>query len=132
MRLSRVHLPLEALSWFGLLGAPIAWTAMHVVGYGLTEASCGPAGSRWSIGVDGWTVALTAVAAATAALAGLAAVAAFFRTRGVKGVGGSEEPPPKGRIHFLAVVGIAISPLFLAIIVMDGLGVVFLADCVQS
>ena len=132
MRSSRVHLPLEALSWFGLLGAPVAWTVTHVLGYGLTEATCDPAGTRWSIALDGWTVALTAVAAAIAALAGLAALVAFRRTREVEGVGGPEEPPPKGRIHFLAVVGIAISPLFLAIIVMDGLGVVLLPSCVQS
>jgi hypothetical protein len=105
---------------------------MHVLGYGLTEAACGPAGARWSIAVDGWTVALTAVAAVIAALAGLAAVAALRRTRGVRGTGGSEEPPPKGRIHFLAVIGIVISPLFFAIIVMDGLGVIFLSNCVQS
>jgi hypothetical protein len=72
------------------------------------------------------------VAAAIAVLAGLSALAVFLRTRDVKGVGGSEEPPPKGRLHFLAVVGMAISPLFLAIILMDGLGVLILPECVQS
>jgi hypothetical protein len=128
MRLSR----LEGMSWFGLLGAPVAWTAMHVLGYGLTEATCSPAGTRWSIALDGWTLALTAVAAATAALAGLAALGAFIGTRNVEGAGGSEEPPPRGRIHFLSVVGMAISPLFLAIILMDGLAVSFLSNCVQS
>jgi hypothetical protein len=132
MNLSRFRPPLEALSWFGLLGAPIAWTAVHVLGYGITEAACGPAGTRWTIAVDGWTVVLTAVATAIAALAGLAALAVFWRTRDVEGAGGSEEPPPKGRIHFLAVVGMAISPLFLAIIVLDGLGVILLSNCVQS
>jgi hypothetical protein len=129
MRLSR--LPLEALSWFGLLGAPAVWTLMHVLGYGLTEARCNPIGSG-KVTLDGWTVALMAVAAVIAVLAGVAALAVFLRTREVKGVGGSEEPPPKGRLHFLAVVGMAISPLFLAIILMDGLGVVLLPDCTQS
>ena len=47
-------------------------------------------------------------------------------------MGGSEEPPPKGRLPFLAIVGMAITPLFLAIILMDGLGVVFLPECSQS
>jgi hypothetical protein len=129
MRLSRV--PLEPLSWFGLLGAPVVWTLMHVLGYGLAEARCDPIGSG-KVTLEAWTVALMSVAAAIAVLAGLSALAVFLRTRDVKGVGGSEEPPPKGRLHFLAVVGMAISPLFLAIILMDGLGVLILPECVQS
>jgi hypothetical protein len=116
--------------WFGLLGAPFAWTLQHVTGYGLTEAACSEAG--FSFDRDAWTVAVTATAAVVALLAGLCAVTAFRRTRGVRGVGGSEEPPPKGRIHFLAVVGMVISPLFLAIIVMSGIGSVVLANCTQS
>jgi hypothetical protein len=123
---------LEALMWFGLLGAPAAWTFQHVAGYGLTEAACNAAGTTWSTPVDAWTIVVTTGAAAIALLAGLAAFLAFRRTRQVEGVGGSEEPPPKGRIHFLAVVGITISPLFFAIIVMSGLGSIFLANCVQS
>jgi hypothetical protein len=123
---------LEALMWVGLLGAPAAWTVQHVTGYGLTEAACGVAGSRWSTPVDAWTIVVTAIAASLALLAGVAAVLAFMRTRKVEGSGGSEEPPPKGRIHFLAVIGMTISPLFLAIILMSGLGSIFLANCVQS
>ena len=131
MRLSRTALPLEALSWFGLLGAPAAWTLMHVFGYGLTEATCDPVGSG-KVSLEAWTVALMAAGAVVAVLAGLSAVAVFLRTRRVEGAGGSEEPPPKGRLHFLAVVGMAISPLFLAIILMDGLGVIVLPNCTQS
>jgi len=118
--------------WLGLLGAPLAWAAQHVIGYGLTEAACGPAGTRWSTPVDSWTIVVTAIGATLALLAGLAAFTVFRRTRDVEGTGGSEEPPPKGRIHFLAVVGMTISPLFLAIIVMSGLGSIILSNCVQS
>jgi len=132
MRLRWPHPPLAALMWFGLLGAPSAWVVQHLIGYGLAEATCSEAGKRWSISVDGLTIVVTAVDASIAALAGLAALAAYRRTRGAKGEGGSEEPPPIGRIHFLAVVGIAVSPLFLAIIVMSGLGSVVLDNCIQS
>jgi hypothetical protein len=123
---------LELLMWFGLLGAPTAWTLQLVAGYGLTEAACNAAGTQWSTPVDAWTIVVTCAGAAVAVLAEAAAILAFRRTRNVEGVGGSEEPPPKGRIHFLAVVGMTISPLFLAIIVMSGLGSFVLDNCVQS
>jgi hypothetical protein len=118
--------------WFGLFGAPFAWTVQLVVGYGLTEAGCGPASARWSTPVDAWTIVITAAGATLAVLAEVAAILAFRRTRNVEGTGGSEEPPPKGRIHFLAVVGMTISPLFFAIIVMSGIGSLVLTNCVQS
>ena len=74
----------------------------------------------------------TVVAAALAVLAELAAIQTFRATRGARGKGGSEEQPPKGRVHFLAIVGIAITPLFFFIIVMNGVGVVLLQNCHQS
>lgn len=119
-----------ALSWFGLLGAPFAWAIQHVAGFALTQAQCNGAG--FDVHVDAWTIAITAPAALIAVLAELASIKVFRETRQVEGVGGSEEPPPKGRIHFLAVIGIAISPLFLFIILMSGLGATFLPECVQS
>jgi len=48
----------------------------------------------------------------------LAAVIVYVATSGVD----EEGAPPLGRIHFLAVVGLAIAPLFIAIILMAGLG----------
>jgi hypothetical protein len=119
-----------ALSWFALLGAPFAWTVQHVTGFALTQAQCNEAGLN--VHLDTTTIAVTAPAALIALLAELAAIKVFRDTRRVEGVGGSEEPPPKGRIHFLAVIGLAISPLFLAIILMSGLGTLSLPECVQS
>ena len=132
MRLWRAITSLEALMWFGLLGAPAAWTAQLLAGYGLAEASCSEAATRWSIAVDGLTIAVTAVAAVLAVLAWVAAFVTYGRTSPVAGVGGSEEPPPKGRIHFLAVAGMFITPLFFAMILMSGFGSVLLDNCVQS
>jgi hypothetical protein len=127
VRLSRSDL----LLWFGLLGAPAAWTAQFLVGYWLSEVGCSRGGDS-GLAVDGWTIAATAVAAVLALLAELCAIRTFRATRGVRGVGGSDEPPPKGRVHFLAVVGIVIAPLFFFIIVMSGVGVVVLEDCHQG
>ena len=121
----------NALVWFGLLGAPAAWTAQFLLGYWVSEVGCSPGGDG-GLGIDGWTLAATIVAALTAGLAGLSAFAVFRRTRDARGVGGADEPPPKGRVHFLATVGMAIAPLFLFIIVMSGVGVAVLENCHQG
>ncbi len=125
-------IPLGLRLWFGVLGAPFAWTAQFLGGYALTEAACNAAGSRWGIALDGLTLAITAVGALVAVLAGVAAVRVFRETKHAAGEGGAEESPPLGRIHFLATVGMAITPLFLAIILMGGLGSLFLDNCHQG
>ena len=39
---------------------------------------------------------------------------------------------PASRIHFLAVIGMMLGVLFLALILMAGIGTLFLPECVQS
>jgi len=113
--------------WIGVLGAPAAWAVQHVTGYALTEATCDEAGtSGWDVHMDLWTIVVTAAAVAVALAAIAAAIATFLATRG------AESEPPRARIHFLSVIGITIGPLFLAMILMSGLGAVFLTECVQS
>ncbi len=129
MRLPRAGL--GAVQWFGLLGAPLAWAVQHVLGFWLTELGC-ERGGVGGLSLDAWSVAITAVAASVAALAELAALRAFRATSEARGIGGSDEDPPQGRVHFLATVGIAIAPLFFFIIVMNGVGVVVLQDCHQG
>jgi len=121
----------SVLLWLGLLGAPAAWTVQFLIGYWLSEIRCS-AGGNGALAVDGWTIATTVAAAVLAVIAELAAITTFRRTRDVRGVGGAEEPPPKGRVHFLATVGIVIAPLFFLIIVMSGVGVAVLEDCRQG
>jgi hypothetical protein len=121
------RVPVRVLVWFGVFGAPAAWTLQHVTGYALTEAGCQEAGRRWDLAVDGWTIAVTATAAAVAVLAWLAAIATWRATRDA-----GEEPPPPSRIHFLSVMGMTLTPLFLLIILMSGIGAVVLSECVQS
>ena len=130
MRLPRPRLTADVLMWFGLFGAPFAWAAQHVAGVALTIGQChdNAAGPNWDVHVDGWVLAVTVAAATVAVLAGLSAVAAWRSARDAD----DSDPPPAGRIHFLGIVGLTISPLFLAIILMSGLGAVFLPQCVQS
>jgi hypothetical protein len=126
MRIDRSQMLSRALLWFGVIGAPFAWAAQHVTGYGLSEAACSVTGQRHGVALDAWTIAVTAVAATLAVLAEAASIVVFRATRDV----GDE--PPGSRVHFLSVIGMTISPLFLAIILMSGLGSVFLANCQQS
>jgi hypothetical protein len=118
------------LMWFGLFAAPAAWAVQHVTGIELQYAQChdNTPGPAYDVHVDAWTLVLTIAAAAIAILGGLAAVAAWRATRDAD----DDDAPPAGRIHFMAVIGMTITPLFVAIILMSGLGVVFLPSCVQS
>ena len=108
----------RALCWYGLLGAPLAWTVFHVVGVGIATGACSAWGLRAGTGVQPATLALTFACLAVAVGGLLAAGVVYLSTRGVE----EEGPPPAGRIHFLAVIGLAIAPLFIAIILMAGLG----------
>jgi hypothetical protein len=116
--------------WFGVFAAPFAWAAQHVAGIELTISQChdNADGPAWDVPLDPVMAATTAVAAGIAVLGGLAAVNAWRATRDAE----EDDPPPPGRIYFLSVIGMTITPLFLAIIVMSGLGSILLAHCVQS
>jgi hypothetical protein len=112
--------------WFGVLGAPAAWVLQFLFALAVTEASCTAAGSRWGIPVETLTTIATVAAGTVALLAGAAAAATFRAVREA----GSE--PPGGRMRFLAAIGITVSPLFVAIIVMNGVGAVVLTRCQQG
>jgi DNA-binding transcriptional LysR family regulator len=110
--------------WFGVLGAPLAWTGQHIAGYALTEAACDEA--RWNVHMDTWVAVVSAAAAVVAVAAGVAAVVTYLATRD------AEDELPGSRIKFLAIIGITITPLFFAMIVMSGLGSVLLPQCHQG
>jgi hypothetical protein len=120
----------SVLVWVGLFAAPFAWAAQHVAGVQLTISQChdNANGPAWDVPVHPIVIATTAVAAGVAVLGGLAAINAWRATREAE----EDDAPPPGRIHFLAVIGMTITPLFLAIILMSGLGSIFLPVCVQS
>jgi hypothetical protein len=114
------------LLWFGVLGAPFAWTLQHVAGFAITVAACNAAGARWDLPVDGLTIAVTATAAAVAVLAEASALHVYRVTRD------AGDHPPASRVHFLSIVGLAVGPLFLAMVLMSGLGATVLPNCQQG
>lgn len=125
MSTRRYDLRTEARVWFGIVAAPAAWTVQHVFGYGLSEVTCDP-GAGASASTFNLDAAIVSGVAVLIALAGL--VAAFTVLR----ANGSETPPPEGRRHFLGAVGVTISPLFIAIMLMSGIGSIILEKCHQA
>ena len=116
----------QALMWYGMFGGPVAWAGQHIAGFGLTLADCHDLTlPHRDINYHAWTIVVTTVALVVIAGAGVAAIGAWRLTRG-------EEELPGARIHFLAVVGMAITPLFFIIVLMSGLGALLLPQCVQS
>lgn len=125
----RSELVLAAIMWLGLLGAPFAWVVQHIAGYGLTEANCQEASQvpgGWNVHLDAWTIVFTA-GAVIVTLAGL--VAALVTWRRTKDAG---TDPPGARIHFLAIISLTTTPLFLAIMLLSGITVLVLSGCRQS
>jgi hypothetical protein len=121
---------LELTMWAGVLGAPAAWACQHVFGFGVTQAGCSPGSQGWNVPIDSWTVIATAVAGALAVAGLVASLLAFRATRGDDT--DTDTAPPVGRIYFMSICGMVISPLFLAIILMSGIATQILGNCHQG
>jgi ubiquinol-cytochrome c reductase cytochrome c subunit len=108
------------LLWFAVLGAPLGWAVQFAVGYWLAASGCSPGGGElFGTSLEVWMAPLTALALAAALGAALTALRLY---RGSSGASDYDAPPP-GRIRFLSVVGLAIAPLFLAMIALTAIGV---------
>lgn len=118
--------PVSPVLWFAVLGGPLAFVLQQGLGYWLAEAECGPTGDMWGISLAAWAIVVGAIAAAIAAAAGLTALWLF------RANGNYKDSPPSGRIAFLAVAGMAISSLFLVLILITASGVLTYSTCNQS
>jgi hypothetical protein len=116
---------LELLQWFGLLGAPLAWTIQLVAGFGVADASCDGAGG---ISVTPFAVTLTAFALAVAVAAEAAAVVLFRSLEAIE----ADAPGPAGRLRFFAVAALLGNVLFFVIILLSGVGAVVHLPCSQA
>jgi putative flippase GtrA len=125
------------LLWFGVAGGGAAFTVQFVTNLAFTFAQCNQPTTRWQLPVHGWQIGLSAAAVAVV-LASMAACGWIFkRTYRVDDVFGQERrgdgsAPPLGRVHFLAIVGLVVNLLVLAIVVMTGIGAPLLPVCQQS
>ena len=126
MRVRRGSRSTGALQWTGVLAAPLAWVGQLVVGYGVEEADCNEAGIRWDVGTTGWNLALLIATVAVGA-AGLLAALALWRSARAQGA-----DDPRGRVAFLAWWGVFSSAIFVTLILLGGIGSLFLEPCFQG
>lgn len=118
----------EPLAWFAALGAPAAWVVQLVLGPEGEEVRCLRAGQRLlGVHTPRWEAGLTAgcAAVAVAALAAAALVVVTLRRR-------REEGDRRGRILFMGVGALTFAPLFLALILLGGVGSSVLDPCARS
>ena len=115
----------ELLQWYGLFGAALAWTAQHVVTFGVSYASCTAASRHWGLDVVTWTIVLAAIGLTFALLAELAAVSVLRQTRGLD----YDADPPAGRRHFFAYAAALGNVLFIVAIVLNAVGVLSSSIC---
>ena len=116
---------LEILQWTGLLAGALVWAAQHVVGYGVTEAVCGPGNPQFDINNDVWQASLMAAAVIVILAAEAAAVTVFVATSSSS----YESEPPPGRIRFFAIAAMAANAIFLMIVLLDGFAAIFSVEC---
>jgi hypothetical protein len=128
------HAPASAPSrvrvrlWFGLLGAPIAWTAHEIVGAAVIGRSCdlaaGFAPWRWT------TLAIVSLAAVVIAAA--AAVVAFRTYRGWVGGGGLFTARSRDSVELMSRLGFLVSLLLLFNIVLFGVAPLVVDPCIGA
>jgi hypothetical protein len=111
------------MTFVGVAAAPAAWFTQFTVGQYLSVVSCTPGGG--GISPHSWTLPATIVGALLAVAGGLCALATFRATRDQTG----DSDPPLGRIHFIGIVGMVTSTLFLFVILMGGLGALSYSGC---
>jgi hypothetical protein len=129
--------PSDRLVWFGVLGGACAWAVQFVANLFLSFAQCNAPAGRWSVPVHGWQIGLSVAAILVALAAEGVSLWLYLRTYRLDHVAEAERhgegtAPPTGRINFLAVVGLTVNFLALAIIVMTAIGAPLLPVCQQS
>lgn len=130
-------LPSNTLLWFGVLGGAAAWATQFLANLFFTFAQCDQPVQRWMLPVHSWEIGLSVLALAVGLSATAVSLTIFVRTGRVDDVSAKEREgrgtqPPLGRVHFLAMVGLLVNFLALAIIVMTGVGAPLLPVCQQS
>jgi len=115
----------ELVQWYGLFGAAFAWTAQHVVGFGVSYADCLAASRHWGLDPVTWVIVLTAIGVTFALLAEAAALKVLRDTGGLE----YDDAPPLGRRHFFAYAAALGNVLFLAAIVLNCVGAIANATC---
>jgi hypothetical protein len=123
--------------WFGVLGGACAWTVQFVANLYLSFAQCNAPAGRWSLPVHALQIGISVAAIVVGLGATAVSLWLYLRPFRIDHVAEAERhgegsPAPTGRINFLAVVGLTVNFLALAIVVMTAIGGPLLPVCQQS
>ena len=116
------------MQWFGLLGGAFAFGVQHVVGYGISDASCNVAGAQWGLHTTAMQITLSVLAGLVVLAAEAAAVLAFRATE----TADKDARGPYGRLRFFAQAAMLGNVLFFVVVVLDAVGTVYNLPCRQS
>ena len=119
---------LSTLQWTALLLGALAWTAQHVIGFGVTQAECGLGGRHWGIDNTVWQATTMGVAVMLILAAQALAVLVYLRTRPCH----YTDEPPESRIRFFAITAMPVNAVLLVIVLLDGFASIFDEVCRQS
>jgi len=126
----------SAILWFGLFGAPAAWSVQELVNYAFAAHACYPRMFPLAVPTMGharlWilTIVVSMVAIAVAVAAGVAALSSWRSTRGE--TGGHAHwalDTGEGRTRFMAVSALMTSALFLLAILVHTATILVLRPC---
>ena len=129
--------PSNARVWFAVAGGPTAWAVQFAINLTFTFARCNAPSRRFIVPVHTIEIAVSVVAFLIGLIAMLISGWLFLVTNDIDHVAQAEmrglgSAPPTGRINFLAMVGLTVNFLSLAIIVMTAIGAPLLPVCQQS
>jgi hypothetical protein len=120
------------LLWFGVLAAPLAWTAQVIVAPDLAEILCYPGAAESGQGnVYGLTLE-TFLLVFNAALTAVAAAGIVASLRCRRALRSHRDHTPAQRATWMALAGLLVSTLFLIAIAVGFIPLFFLESCTGS
>jgi hypothetical protein len=106
--------------WFGLFGAPVAWSVQTLVSYSLASYACYPTLAPRSVPLYGglwWMLLVVGLATVAVEIVAISVAAnSWRRTRGETGGGGHRAlETGEGRTRFMAIAGIMLGVVILLV-----------------
>jgi hypothetical protein len=129
-----VRVATPAALWFGLFGAPVAWSLQLLASYALVAHGCYPDAAPMTMPVvPGLRALVLGTGAAALAVALLAGVSAWRSWRATRREHEGEHEAlleaGEGRTRFMALAGILLSAVFVLGIVMNVVPLLLLRPC---
>lgn len=123
-----------AALWFGLFGAPIAWSIQELVSYAVVAHACYPGRQPKVGGTISGTWSITLIVCLLTLVVGLAAGITAYRSwsRSRAEHGATEHHPlehGEGRTGFMALSGLILSSIFLLNLVMNAVVLFLVPAC---